>query len=278
MKNIEASLITESGAVIFANDQQYTVTSDHPNYEAVLDALRAKDYSSISSLLDLRLAVREFVSPDPDFTLENDRITFDRRPFSEAVTAKVLAMIGAGNDASPLIRFLRNVRHNPSNVAQDELLLFCEANNFMITDDGYILAYKSVRGDYTDIHSGTIRNMVGDAPTMARNAVDDRRENTCSSGFHFASYNYASTWAGECDGVHRKLMVMKVHPKNVVSIPHDYENQKGRCWTYEVVGEVKAATPLPPKEVYSHDDLIHACEFCGAAWDTDADEQNFDEE
>ena len=101
-----------------------------------------------------------------------------------------------------------------------------------------------------DIHSGTIRNAVGDKVSMERNDVDDNRNVTCSDGLHFAAYGYASTWAGRIDGVNRKLMLMKVHPRDVVSIPIDYNNQKGRCCYYEVVDEITTGEALPHQEVF----------------------------
>ena len=52
-----------------------------------------------------------------------------------------------------------------------------------------------------------------------------------------------------------RLMVMKVNPADVVSIPHDYKNQKGRCAKYEVIAEITTGTPLPHKEVYTDSDL-----------------------
>ena len=37
-------------------------------------------------------------------------------------------------------------------------------------------------------------------------------------------------------------MVLKINPRDVVSIPNDYNNQKGRCCRYEVIDEVPQAT------------------------------------
>lgn len=43
-------------------------------------------------------------------------------------------------------------------------------------------------------------------------------------------------------------MILKINPADVVAIPSDYNNTKGRTWKYEVVGEyledwkVRAAT------------------------------------
>ena len=250
-KSTVASILTDRGLALFIDGDQYVVANDHPNLPKILDALRDKAYHLITDLVDLRSAVKAFISKGKDFALTNDLIHLHGVAFSAAVTDKVLSMIDAGSDAEPLFAFLRNVRLNPSKTSQDELLLFCVANGFMISDDGYVLAYKSVRGDYTDIHTGKFRNAVGDHPEMDRGQVDDNRENTCSDGLHFAAFDYASTWSGAIDGVHRRLMVMKIHPKDVVSIPNDYDNQKGRCATYEIIAELLDGKPLPKQEVYT---------------------------
>lgn len=249
-----ASTITNSGALLFVDGVQYVIGNDHPNFGKIKDAVSRGDYDAIADLADIRSAVRKWMSKGAEFALVNDRIELNGDPFSEAVTDKVLNMIDAGNTPDPLFNFLRKVRENPAKHAQDELLLFCVANGFMIHEDGDVLAYKSVRGNYTDIHSGKFRNAVGDVVTMPRHQVDDNREQTCSSGLHFASHDYASTWAGAIDGVSRRLMVMKIHPKDVVSIPNDYNNQKGRCARYEVIAEL-GGEPLPKQEVYTDSDL-----------------------
>jgi DNA-binding XRE family transcriptional regulator len=40
----------------------------------------------------------------------------------------------------------------------------------------------------------------------------------------------------------RRLMLLKVNPADVVSIPSDYNNTKGRCWKYEVIDEIDITT------------------------------------
>lgn len=249
-----ASTITSTGILLFVGTERYVIGNDHPNFGKIKDAIGRKDYDAVADLADIRSAVRKWMSKGQEFSLTNDLIELHGVPFSDAVTDKVMAMIDAGNDADPLFNFLRKVRENPSKAAQDELLLFCVANGFMIHEDGDLIAYKSVRGDYTDIHSGKFNNSVGQVVTMPRFQVDDNRERTCSAGLHFASHQYASTWAGEIDGENRRLMVMKINPKDVVSIPNDYGNQKGRCARYEVIAEL-GGSPLPPREVYTDSDL-----------------------
>lgn len=253
-KNI-ASLVTANGILLFIDGTQFTVGNDHPNFNRIKDAIKTKNFAVIPALADIVTSVRNWLNNGQDFELRGDQVYLNSVAFSREITNKVLSMLEAGANAEPLYAFLRKVRANPSKIAQDELLLFCVANGFMIHEDGDIIAYKSVRGNYTDIHSGKFRNAVGDVVTMERGQVDDNRERTCSTGLHFASHEYASTWAGNIDGVNRRLMVMKINPRDVVSIPSDYNNQKGRCCRYEVISELNGGTQLPKREVYTNADL-----------------------
>jgi hypothetical protein len=75
-------------------------------------------------------------------------------------------------------------------------------------------------------------NSVGKIVEMERNSVDDNSSNTCSSGLHFCSQEYLSSFGGE------RTVIVKINPRDVVSIPNDYNNSKGRACRYEVIGEV----------------------------------------
>jgi hypothetical protein len=250
MKN-NAYLFTESGICVFTGGEQFTVSNDHPSLQKIKDCISEGRFEDIKKLVDVRSSVSSWISNGRDFELKNDSISLNGKPFDSAVTNKVLSMMAAGHTAEPLYAFLRKVRQNPSKVAQSELLLFCIANNFMIHEDGDIVAYKGVRDNFKDIHSGTIDNSVGKTVTMERGEVDDERERTCSTGLHFASHGYASTWTTV-----GHVMVMKINPRDVVSIPSDYSNQKGRCCRYVVLAELKQTDkPLAQKEVYSYSDL-----------------------
>lgn len=246
-------LITDSGILLFLDGKQFQIAQDHPNFTLIKGKLSARDYSGLTELMDVRAAVRKWLGLNPRFTLTDDRLALDGEKFTDEVTDKVLRMIDAGNDPQALFNFLTKVRKNPSATAQKELLLFAVANDFMIHADGDILAYKAVRGDYKDIHSGTFLNAVGCVVEVPRHTVDDRREVTCSHGLHFAAYEYALGFGGGRGEWH--LMVIKLNPADVVSIPNDYNNQKGRCSRYEVIAEIDNREPLPKKEVYNGSDF-----------------------
>ena len=71
---------------------------------------------------------------------------------------------------------------------------------------------------------------------MPRNAVDEDKERTCSYGLHFCSIQYLPSFSDSDGG---KTMIVKINPKDVVAIPADYNNTKGRTCRYEVVAEYK---------------------------------------
>jgi hypothetical protein len=127
---------------------------------------------------------------------------------------------------------MENLLENPSKRSVDELYGFLEKNNLPITPDGHFLAYKKVRNDYKDVYSGTMDNSPGQVVTMPRNKVDDDKDRTCSVGLHFCSEGYLNHFGGE------RVVIVKVNPRDVVSIPSDYNNTKGRACQYEVIGEV----------------------------------------
>jgi len=134
-----------------------------------------------------------------------------------------------------MVNFMNNLMQNPSKRAVDELYGFLEKNSLPITPEGCFLAYKKVREDFKDVHSGTMDNSVGRVVSMERNMVDDNRDNTCSTGLHFCSHSYLGSFSGA------RTVIVKIDPRDVVSIPSDYNNAKGRACRYEVIGEVPVA-------------------------------------
>jgi hypothetical protein len=76
-------------------------------------------------------------------------------------------------------------------------------------------------------------NSIGRVVEMERNMVDDNRDNTCSAGLHFCSHSYLQSFSGD------RTVIVKIDPADVVSIPSDYNNAKGRTCRYEVIGEVE---------------------------------------
>lgn len=117
-------------------------------------------------------------------------VRFDGDTIHSVIAERLLDMVAEGFDIEPLARFLDKLMENPSKVAQEELYLWIESGNFVITPDGDFLAFKNVRSDYKDIHSGRFDNSVGQVLQMDRSKVDADRHRTCSAGLHFCSHSY----------------------------------------------------------------------------------------
>jgi hypothetical protein len=145
-------------------------------------------------------------------------------------------MLQDGFPVEPLVAFMENLMTNPSKRAVDELYGFLEKNSLPITPDGHFLAYKKVRQNYFDCHTGKMDNSVGKVVEMERNEVDDNKDQTCSAGLHFCSQEYLPHFGGGDS----RVVIVKINPRDVVSIPVDYNNAKGRACRYEVIGEVGA--------------------------------------
>ena len=224
-------IIGKDGITIYINDTSYTISASHSNYDKVITAIKDGESSEyLLELMDTKKAITQYCQGDIEII--NGVLLYKGSEIRNSLTIKILQMMEEGFPITPMINFLENLRRNPSRVAQQELYDFLEAGKLPITPDGYFLAYKSVNPDYLDYHSRSFDNSIGAVCSMPRNDVCDDRSVTCSYGLHFAQKSYAE---GFGRGGH--LMVLKINPADVVSIPKDYNNTKGRCARYEVIGE-----------------------------------------
>jgi hypothetical protein len=192
-----------------------------------------------------------------------------------SLSVRMIQMLQDGFPVEPMVAFMENLMLNPSKRAVTELYGFLEKNSLPITPDGHFLAYKKVRYDYKDCHTGTMDNSVGKVVEMERNAVDDDKDRTCSTGLHFCSRDYLNHFGGE------RIVIVKVNPRDVVSIPSDYNGAKGRACRYEVVDEIdkdKAdeafaksvqATAAPGASVLSEEDLKRIAALLKAVQDVE---------
>lgn len=254
--------------MVFSDGSTETIYKTHPNYKRIIEAVKkAEPEDVIKSLVDTTAAVKTYLGNE--FALVDGQIMHNGVIMHNTLTQRVLQMMSEGFEITHMLKFMTNLHNNPSKRAVDELYSFMEVNHMPITDDGCILAYKSVREDYKDIHSGKFDNSVGQVVSMPRNQVCDDKNKTCSTGLHFASRSYAETFGGSSS----RLMVLKINPADVVSIPTDYNNTKGRCCKYEIIAEVPrivgakdkrfASAVYTDSDVSDSDDDANYCPYCG---------------
>lgn len=235
--------ITKDTIVIQIDSAPITIHKDEEQFDEVKDAIRDKRWNDIRTLI-MPPVVRELKEfKDSEVVVKDGEVTFQGHLINNAATRKILSLREEGFDVGPMVNFLKREQMNPSFVARQELYEFLEANGFMIDEDGYIIAYKVVRNDYLDKHTRTMDNSVGTTVVEkgGRDSVDPNRNNTCSRGLHFGGYDYVVKNFGHRVGQEGgdRLLILRVDPADVVTIPPDYNQQKGRAWRYTVVDEIK---------------------------------------
>lgn len=223
-------IITNTSVSVFINGEERTLTSDHPAFKAVVSAIKKDDEQGVINLLNTKKRIEDF--GEGRVTYKDGVVYYEGEAINNYLTKKIVKLQSEGFTVKPLLNFLDNLQDNPSYRAREELYKFLEYGNLPITEDGYFIAYKKVRDDFKDIFSGKFDNSVGSVCEMPRKDVDDDSDRTCSAGLHFASKEYMSHYGS---GSANKVVALKINPADVVSIPRDYNNTKGRCCRYEVV-------------------------------------------
>jgi hypothetical protein len=231
-------ILTDHSLTVILDFTPTAVPKTHPNWDRIVEALQSgANDNELRPLLDIPQAVATFM--EGSVKIENRVLSLNGRPLESSLTRRILQHMDANEPglAAPLIKFLENVMENPSYRAVQGLYDWVAKSNLPITTDGYILAWKAVKENYHSIHEtpGTVYDHTpGNVVEMPRNACDEDPNQTCSTGLHFCSASYLSNYASGGN----RVVVVKIHPRDVTAIPNEYACEKGRCCRYEVVGEV----------------------------------------
>lgn len=243
--------LTDTSITVLDDDfHPRTMPSDHPAFDEVVAAVRAGDTQQVRHLLDLPAVIAEFTQGAVKVV---DRVLYlDDRPLDTSATRRVLQFMDQGRPelAKPLIAFIEKVSENPSRRAVYGLFDWAERSGLPITPDGDLIAWKIVKEDYLDIFSGTFDNSVGKIVEVPRNEVDEDPNQTCSHGLHVCSTKYLPHYG---TGPGSRVMVVKVHPKDFVAVPKDYNASKARVCRYEVIAEM----PREKAKTYLRDEFVH---------------------
>lgn len=223
-------IIQGSNVTVVINNKPHTISKTHITYQKVVDAIKADDWETVQSVIEPKKVVLDY--GQGRVSIKGETLYWDNEEFHGTLATRMIQMLQEGFTIDPLVKFMENLFDNPSKRSVDELYGFLEKNNMPITPDGHFLAYKRVREDYKDCHTGTMDNSVGQVVSMPRNKVDDNKDMTCSTGLHFCSEGYLKHFSGA------RTVIVKINPRDVVSIPTDYDNSKGRACRYEVIGEI----------------------------------------
>jgi hypothetical protein len=272
--NIPYVIKTNGSVTLYLSGECMTVATDHPNYNKIIEALKSGEYFKIENLVNVAKAVIKYASGQ--ISIENGQIFYGGFAVHNTLTDRIIKMMGEGFKFDHMVKFLENLMQNPSNRAVNETYTFLENYGLPITDDGCFLAYKAVRNDYKDIYSGRYDNNVGAAPSMPRNMVDETYDRDCSTGLHVGALDYVVQYGHFVKGQvvptgGNRLMLVKVNPKDVVSVPKYDNHPKMRVSQYLVVSEIKDVVKELDKVVYTSNAENLEPDY-NDDWDDDNDE------
>jgi hypothetical protein len=241
--------LSDTSLTFYVDGKPTQVLRDHPSFNEIVMMVEAGDpaavelakpaakiVAALNETTNDEGAAKWFRRAAGKIVVTEWGVTFNGSSLHGHVVDRLMDVLKAGLNTAPWVSFVGKLQQNPSSTSRDELYLWLEKSGMPITPDGDFLAYKRVRANYKDIHSGKFDNSVGNVVEMSRLDVDDDRRKTCSAGLHFCSKDYLPYFSGNGGSDH--VMVVKINPADVVSIPADYNDAKGRTWRYEVVGEI----------------------------------------
>jgi len=226
--------ITGNMISVFLDGKSHFVNSNDKAFAELKEHLKGQhDPEVIRNLVDKKAYVTKVT--EGWVTVSDNEVFYKGEVVHSALTQKLLTLLDEGFDIRPWAKFMDNLMQNPSYKSREALFNFLEKWSAPITEDGHFLAWKNVRHDFKDIHSGTMDNSPGRVVTMDRTQVDDDSDRTCSSGLHAAATSYLKHFYAHGS----KTVVVKINPRDVVAVPKDYDSAKMRTCRYEVLREVE---------------------------------------
>ena len=273
----------DGNLTVILKNKAHQVIPDHTNYKLILEALPTATEDELLELVDIEKAVATF--SDGQVSIVNGKVMFEGEEVHGSISKRIIEFMSKGLPFQPLVKFLENLMENPSMQSQQELYDFLEHENLPITEDGCFLAYKAVNSDFKDKWKGTFDNKVGQVCEMRRAKVDDNRGRGCSAGLHAGALNYVANYGSVDAG--DNIVIVKINPEDVVSVPSDCNCEKLRTCKYEVVGLYQGELPKPLyKAEFEADSYVDDEEYSTVYdeydedyWDQfeDCDEEDFDD-
>jgi hypothetical protein len=231
--------VTKNQITIFCNEDSRSITQGYPKFKTLRNKLIEDDFSDavlseVYEVLNLPKFVEKFSEGNITVDHENGKVFYGTFEIKNSVVDRMMTMLCDRVDIKPLVRFLDKLMMNPKTNVIEELYPFLKHNDIEISEDGDIIAYRSIRKDWRDHFTGTMDNSIGKTVFMPRSMVDDNPNRTCSKGIHCSSIVYAKDF-GWSD---KRIVKVKVNPCDVVSVPTDYNGAKMRVCKLIILEEI----------------------------------------
>ena len=234
-------VMSNTKVIAFIKGKPYTIFSTDQKYSTLCQMLRDnEDESLIEEYVNKKIEVRKNISKMGLELNDEFKIFYKDKELPVDITEVLINFYNLYSNYdeeesfNALQKFAFNLLENPNYENISDLYSFLQKGNLPITDDGHFLAYKVVNSKFMDKHTGTMDNSIGKIVYMDRKKCDLDRNSACSTGLHFCSRSYINGFYSTGD----KIIELKINPKDVTSIPIDYNQTKGRCCLYKVNKEI----------------------------------------
>jgi len=226
-------IITNESITLSINGQTDSAVIGSPNFEEAKQLILQEDFTAAHNLLNASVGISNWGKGH--LQISDGVVTYSGMQLTGKLVDKIITMMADSNsEFESFANFLNLTMEQETTLTRSRLMDFAANDQLSITEEGYVVAFKNVRDDYKDKHSGKFDNSVGNTLSMRRSDVDDNHDVSCSSGLHVCSPNYLSGFWGTSG----KTLKVVVNPKNFVAIPYDYKDSKARVCEYTVVEDV----------------------------------------
>ena len=230
-------IILPTSIAVALDGDTFAIENTHDNFALIKEKLENEDFN-IRELIDPSGTIKEY--SNNEITVENGVVYYKNLPLQNNITGRILEMFKAGDDFNALLNFLQRAAQNPNPEILKQIDKFLEGVHIPIGNDGCLYAYKAITPNYKDLYTGKIDNSVGAVVTVDRDNVDDDRDRGCSHGLHCGNIEYVRKYGGYAysKDTTNRLVIVRLDPADIVSVPRDHSYMKVRCCEYKVVCEV----------------------------------------
>lgn len=241
--NVLGRTLTDSEltALIGLPPTPYSIKRDHPRFPKALAAIEdpAVELDDLVALFAPADAYERALIDSEAVAVVGGVLTFYGEPVQSHLADRLGDAFQLGLSVDAWENLARNIYANPDTWVRTDLVDWLELSAMPQTPDGCFLAWKYVDQNFLSLHADTdgtrYDHTPGNIVEMDRSRCDTNRGNACSTGLHFCSLGYLPATG---DGGRYRVVLVKVDPRDVTSIPREAGLQKGRCCRYEVIAEV----------------------------------------
>jgi hypothetical protein len=237
--------ITDLSITFFAGGRPHEIQRSHKNFDLVRSQILdwnkgERSEADVTALINLADPKQELLAASGGrLEFAGNEIRYGGVALHNLWVDKIIGFKDAGEEFGPIFLALEDLQKNPTPAARERLPIFVERSKLGFLPDGRIAAFKGVRDDFYDVHSGTVHYGIGKTVAMDRSACNANPDQTCSTGLHVGAIDYINkNGFGWNHGSNRRMLLTAFWPRHVVAVPTDYAGGKMRVEQLTVLDEV----------------------------------------